>query len=63
MKKLALHSSASRIRQLSKDTKGATMVEYALMLFLILVCAALAVRTLGTTVSSHINTTTNSFAP
>jgi Flp pilus assembly pilin Flp len=64
MKKLANVSPILRTaREFAKDTRGATMVEYALMLFLILVCAALAVRTLGTTVSSHINTTTNSFAP
>ena len=41
MKKLA---KISTIRQLAKDSKGATMVEYALMLFLILVVAAAAVE-------------------
>jgi Flp pilus assembly pilin Flp len=44
MNKLA---NVSKIRSLANDTKGATMVEYALMLFLILVVAAIAIKTLG----------------
>jgi Flp pilus assembly pilin Flp len=50
------------IRQLAKDTKGATMVEYALMLILILVVAAVAVGKLGGTVSSSINAASGAFA-
>jgi Flp pilus assembly pilin Flp len=42
MNRLALFS-----RKLAKDTKGATMVEYSLMLFLILVVGASIVRELG----------------
>jgi Flp pilus assembly pilin Flp len=44
MNKLA---DVSKIRQLAKDTKGATMVEYALMLFLILVICAALITKLG----------------
>jgi len=53
MNKLA---NISKIRQLAKDSKGATMVEYALMLFLILVVAAAAIRILGTKVNTDIGT-------
>ncbi len=59
MKKLA---KISAIRQLAKDTKGATMVEYALMLFLILIVAAVAVRALGKTVSSATTGASTQFA-
>ena len=59
MKKLA---KISTIRQLANDTKGATMVEYALMLFLILCVAALAVKALGAKVSTSVGSATNSFA-
>jgi Flp pilus assembly pilin Flp len=58
MKKL---TNVSKIRQLAKDSKGATMVEYALMLFLILVVAALAVKALGTKVNTSIGSGTASF--
>jgi Flp pilus assembly pilin Flp len=61
MKKLANVNQRS-LRQLGKDTRGATMVEYALMLFLILVVAALAVKTLGAKVSSSVSAATGSFA-
>jgi Flp pilus assembly pilin Flp len=63
MKKLAKVSPLRRTaEQLARDTKGATMVEYALMLFLILVVAALAVKTLGAKVSSSVSSATGSFA-
>ena len=58
MKKLA---KISAIRQLAQDTKGATMVEYALMLFLILVVAAAAIKTLGTTVNTAIGSASTGF--
>jgi Flp pilus assembly pilin Flp len=58
MKKLA---NLSKIRQLAVDSKGATMVEYALMLFLILVVAAVAVKALGTKVDTSVTATTASF--
>jgi len=58
MKKLA---KISTIRQLAKDTKGATMVEYALMLFLILVVAAAAVKALGSKVSTTVSAATSEF--
>jgi Flp pilus assembly pilin Flp len=51
----------SKIRQLAKDTKGATMVEYALMLFLILVVAAVAVKTLGKTVNKAVDSASSAF--
>jgi len=54
-------TNLSKIRQLAKDSKGATMVEYALMLFLILVVAAVAVKALGTKTSSSIAAATSSF--
>jgi Flp pilus assembly pilin Flp len=58
MKKLA---KISAIRQLANDTKGATMVEYALMLFLILVVAAVAVKALGKTVSTSTTAASAAF--
>jgi Flp pilus assembly pilin Flp len=58
MKKLA---KISTIRQLVNDTRGATMVEYALMLFLILVVAAVAVKSLGTKVSSTTTAASTAF--
>ncbi len=59
MKKLA---KISTIRSLAQDSKGATMVEYALMLFLILVVAAVAVKTLGSTVNSSVTAGNSAFA-
>jgi Flp pilus assembly pilin Flp len=58
MKKLA---KISAIRQLAQDTKGATMVEYALMLFLILVVAAVAVKTLGSKVTTAVGSASTAF--
>ncbi len=58
MNKLA---NVSKIRQLANDTKGATMVEYALMLFLILVVAAVAVKSLGSKVTSATGAASTAF--
>jgi Flp pilus assembly pilin Flp len=58
MNKLA---KISRIRQLATDSKGATMVEYALMLFLILVVAAVAVKSLGSKVTSATGAASTAF--
>lgn len=41
----------SKASQLIKDKKGATMVEYAILLFLILVIAAAIYRSVGSSVS------------
>jgi Flp pilus assembly pilin Flp len=54
-------TNVSKIRQLAKDSKGATMVEYALMLFLILVVAALAVKALGSKVNTAVGSGIQSF--
>jgi Flp pilus assembly pilin Flp len=40
------------IKKFLKDTKGASMVEYALLLFAVLICAALAIRSLGPAVKT-----------
>ena len=58
MNKLA---NVSNLRQLAKDSKGATMVEYALMLFLILVVAAAIIRTLGQTTQTSITSANGAF--
>jgi len=58
MNKLA---NVSKIRKLAKDSKGATMVEYALMLFLILVVAAIAIKTLGKTTTKAVDAANTSF--
>jgi Flp pilus assembly pilin Flp len=42
-------------RKLANDTKGATMVEYALMLFLILCVVAAIVRTLGKSTNKAVD--------
>ena len=49
------------MERLLRDTRGATMVEYALMLFLILVVAGAAVSTLGKTSRSGIDHATGAF--
>ena len=53
--------STRPLRSLLRDTRGATMVEYAIMLFLILVVAAVAVKTLGKTTRSGIDHAEGSF--
>jgi Flp pilus assembly pilin Flp len=59
MNKLA---NVSKLRKLAKDTRGATMVEYALMLFLILVVAAIAIKTLGKTTTKAVDEANTSFS-
>jgi Flp pilus assembly pilin Flp len=56
-------SPAGRLTRFVADTRGATIVEYALMLFLILVVAAAAVTQLGKTSRSGIDHATGSFTP
>ena len=59
MNKLA---NVSKIRKLAQDTTGATMVEYALMLFLNLVICAALISKLGKSANSaydQANTTLN----
>ena len=45
-----------------KGTKGATMVEYALLLFLILVVAYIAFQKLGSSVSTAATSANNAFS-
>jgi len=45
----------SKIQSMLKDEKGATMVEYALMVALVAVIAIAAVTLLGTNVASRFN--------
>ena len=40
------------IKKFLQDTKGATMVEYALMLFAVLICAAVAMKAIGPKVAT-----------
>ena len=42
---------SSKFTKLIKDKRGATMVEYAILLFLILVLAAIVYKSLGSSVS------------
>ncbi len=58
MNKLA---NVSKIQKLAKDTKGATMVEYAIMLFLILVVAAVAIKALGKTTTNAVQSADQAF--
>ncbi len=60
MKRLFL-PTASPLRAFLRDSRGATIVEYALMLLLILVIAAAAVTQLGKTSRSGIDHATGSF--
>jgi Flp pilus assembly pilin Flp len=54
-------TNVSKLRKLAQDSKGATMVEYALMLFLILVVAAFAVNKLGTKTKGAVDDATGQF--
>ncbi len=42
-----------------KDSKGASMVEYALLLFAVLIVAAAAVKTIGPKVTTQANAAAN----
>jgi Flp pilus assembly pilin Flp len=50
------------IRRLARDTRGATMVEYAILLSLILVACAVLFRTLGQSVTTSANMANKSFS-
>jgi Flp pilus assembly pilin Flp len=50
-----------KLHRLFKDTKGATMVEYAILLALILVIAAAMFKALGSTVNRAANDANKSF--
>jgi pilus assembly protein Flp/PilA len=50
------------VRTFIRDEKGATMVEYALMVALIAVIALVAVKVLGTNASSTFSTAAASIA-
>ena len=52
---------SNKFSKLLKDKKGATMVEYAILLFLILVVAYLAFKSLGSSVSSATQQANQSF--
>lgn len=51
------------LQKFLKDTKGATMVEYALMLFAVLIVAAVAMKSIGPKVSQAGQSTTTQLAP
>ena len=53
---LQIQMLRSWVRSMIRDEKGATMVEYALMVALIAVIALVAVKVLGTNASSTFNT-------
>lgn len=52
----------AKTSQLLKDTKGATMVEYAILLFLILVIAAAVYKSVGQNVSGAGQSTSQQFS-
>lgn len=51
----------ARVARLLRDTRGATMVEYAILLFLILVVAAVVYRQVGKDVRMSGDKTTAQF--
>ena len=53
----------SMLKQLWKDEEGPTAVEYALMLALIAVVIIVAVRLLGTNVSTRFNEVATTIGP
>jgi Flp pilus assembly pilin Flp len=52
---------SNKFSKLLKDKKGATMVEYAILLFLILVIAAVVYKKVGQNVSSAGTSAANQF--
>jgi Flp pilus assembly pilin Flp len=52
---------SSKFSKLLKDKKGATMVEYAILLFLILVLAAAIYKKVGQSVCTAGSSAANSF--
>lgn len=51
-----------KLHDLFKDTKGATMVEYAILLALILVIAAAMFKTLGSSVNTAAKDANSKFS-
>jgi Flp pilus assembly pilin Flp len=51
------------MKKFLQDTKGASMVEYALLLFAVLICAAVAIKTIGPQVSKAGTQATSNLAP
>lgn len=51
------------LKKFLKDTKGASMVEYALLLFAVLIVAAAAIKAIGPKVSTAGQSTTTQLAP
>lgn len=52
---------SNKFSKLIKDKKGATMVEYAILLFLILVIAAVVYKKVGSSVSTAGTSAANQF--
>jgi len=53
---------SNKFSQLIKDKKGATMVEYAILLFLILVIAAVVYKSVGNSVKTAGTSAANQFS-
>ena len=51
------------MKKFLKDTKGASMVEYALLLFAVLIVAAAAIKAIGPKVSQAGQDSTTQLAP
>jgi len=51
------------MKKFLKDSKGASMVEYALLLFAVLLCAAAAIKLIGPAVSKAGNQSATAVAP
>jgi Flp pilus assembly pilin Flp len=60
-KSIKLTKKTNKLNKLIKDNRGATMVEYALMLFLILVLAYVGFQTLGSKVKDSATSATSAF--
>ena len=56
-----MNKLSTKFSQLIKDKRGATMVEYAILLFLVLVIAAAIFRYLGSSVSQAAGSATSQF--
>ncbi len=52
---------SNKFQKLIQDKKGATMVEYAILLFLILVIAAVVYKNVGSSVSGAGQSAANQF--
>jgi Flp pilus assembly pilin Flp len=58
MKKLA---KTSTLRKLANDSRGAALVEYSLMLFLVLVVASVAMKSIGSKVTNALGSASATF--